>query len=65
MVLGVVGCCVVVVEFYVRIFFWNLVVIGELYLVEINGKIWEENYIGDIVILDMDNDVLVNYSIGK
>jgi 3-isopropylmalate/(R)-2-methylmalate dehydratase small subunit len=63
--LGAAGIRAVVAESYARIFFRNSVATGELYPVETEGVIWEENHTGDIVTVDMDSDVLVNHTTGK
>lgn len=65
MALGAAGIRAVVAESYARIFFRNSVATGELYPVETQGVIWEENHTGDIVTVDMDSDVLVNHTTGK
>lgn len=63
--LGAAGARAVVAESYARIFFRNSVATGELYPVETQGRIWEENHTGDIVTLDMEKDILVNHTTGK
>ena len=63
--LGAAGAHAVVAESYARIFFRNSVATGELYPVETQGKIWEENHTGDYVTLDMEKDVLINHTTGK
>ena len=65
MALGAAGCQAVVAETYSRLFFRNSVSTGELYAVETQGKVWQENHTGDFVTLDMEKDILVNHTTGK
>lgn len=43
----------------------NSVATGELYPVETQGNVWEENHTGDYVTLNMEKDVLINHTSGK
>lgn len=63
--MGAAGVRAVVAESYARIFFRNSVATGELYPVETEGRICEENHTGDYVTVDMEHNVLVNHTTGK
>lgn len=63
--LGAAGSQVVVAESYARIFFRNCIATGELYPAESLGRICDELKTGEIVEVDMENNVLKNHSSGK
>jgi 3-isopropylmalate/(R)-2-methylmalate dehydratase small subunit len=63
--LGAAGVRAVVAESYARIFFRNSVATGELYPVESQGRICDENKTGDYVTVDLELGSLVNHTTGK
>ncbi|CAK9193952.1 unnamed protein product [Sphagnum troendelagicum] len=63
--LGAAGVRAVVAESYARIFFRNSVATGELYPVESQGRICDENKTGDYVTVDLELGTLVNHTTGK
>lgn len=63
--MGAAGVRAVVAESYARIFFRNAVATGELYPVETNSRICEENKTGDLVTVDLGRDLLINHTSGK
>ncbi len=65
MALGAAGVRAVVAESYARIFFRNSVATGELYPVESQGRICDENKTGDYVTVDLELGTLVNHTTGK
>lgn len=64
--LGAAGARAVVAESYARIFFRNSVSTGEVYPVESeNVGMWKECSTGDIVTVNLDENLFVNHSTGK
>ncbi|BBM98969.1 3-isopropylmalate/(R)-2-methylmalate dehydratase small subunit [Marchantia polymorpha subsp. ruderalis] len=63
--LGAAGVKAVVAESYARIFFRNSVATGELYPVESEKRIFQENSTGDMVTVDLEHDLLINHTNGK
>ncbi|CAL9163652.1 unnamed protein product, partial [Musa hybrid cultivar] len=64
--LGAAGARAVVAESYARIFFRNSVATGEVYPVESEGVgLWKECTTGDIVTVELGENLLVNHTTGK
>ncbi|CAN6465756.1 unnamed protein product [Victoria cruziana] len=63
--LGASGVKAVVAESYARIFFRNSVATGEVYPVESEARICEECRTGDMVTVDLSENLLVNHTTGK
>lgn len=64
--LGAAGVRAVVAESYARIFFRNSVATGEVYPVESEGVgLWKECSTGDIITVDLAENVLINHTTGK
>jgi 3-isopropylmalate/(R)-2-methylmalate dehydratase small subunit len=63
--MGAAGIRAVVAESYARIFFRNSVATGELYPVEAVERICDQNTTGDVVTVDLGQNVLINHTNGK
>ncbi|XP_010919697.2 3-isopropylmalate dehydratase small subunit 1-like [Elaeis guineensis] len=64
--LGAAGVRAVVAEYYARIFFRNSVATGEIYPLESEETgIWKECNTGDIVTVDLAENLLINHTTGK
>ncbi|CAM6087294.1 unnamed protein product [Calypogeia fissa] len=63
--MGAAGIRAVVAESYARIFFRNSVATGELYPVEAQDRICDDNKTGDVVTVDLGKNVLINHTSGK
>ena len=65
MALGAAGARAVVAESYARIFFRNCVATGELYPVETASRIVDDFLTGDVAVLDLSKNTLLNCRTGR
>ncbi|OVA20305.1 Aconitase A/isopropylmalate dehydratase small subunit [Macleaya cordata] len=63
--LGAAGVKAVVAESYARIFFRNSVATGEVYPLESEGRLCEECSTGDVITIELADNLLINHTTGK